>query len=224
MSSLPTPTARRLTKPSWKDTRLIIGVLLVLLSIVIGAMAFRAADDRVGVWAASRTLTPGESIGAADLERVDVQLGDAAATYLRSGQALPDGAVIDRELRPGELVPRSAIISPHDLDVQRVPVRVDPVSLTNLTKGSRVTVLAPAMPEASSEGRSTKERPTYEVFARRVTVASLPTSSGGVMGGGTASAAILVVPRDQVADLLTLDDKDHPIKLVLEAGSPEKKD
>ena len=29
MSALPTPTARRLTKPSWKDTRLLVGILLV---------------------------------------------------------------------------------------------------------------------------------------------------------------------------------------------------
>lgn len=223
MSSLPTPTARRLTTPSWKDTRLLIGILLVLLSVIIGALAFRAADDRVGVWAASTTLTPGESIAESDLTRVDVQLGDGASRYLSSEQALPDGAVIDRELRAGELLPRSAIVSPLDLEVQRVPVRVDPVSLTNLTKGSRVTVLAPTMP-SSSDGRRSRERPTYEVFARRVTVHALPKSSGGVMGTGNGSAAILVVPKDLVADLLSLDDKDHPIKLVIEAGSPEKKD
>lgn len=224
MSSLPTPTARRLTAPSWKDTRLLIGVLLVLLSVVIGAMAFRAVDDRVGVWAASTPLTPGESIDESDLKRVDVQLGDGSATYLRSDQDLPDGAVIDRELRAGELLPRSAVVSPLELDVQRVPVRVDPVSLSNLTKGSRVTVLAPAVPKPSPERRRSDERPTYEVFARRVTVYALPKSSGGVMGTGSGSAAILVVPKDLVADLLSLDDKDHPIKLVIEAGSPEKKD
>lgn len=223
MSSLPTPTARRLTTPSWKDTRLLIGILLVLLSVIIGALAFRAADDRVGVWAASTSLTPGESITESDLTRVDVQLGDGAARYLSSEQALPEGAVIDRELRAGELLPRSAIVSPLDLEVQRVPVRVDPVSLSNLTKGSRVTVLAPRMP-SSSEGRRSSDRPTYEVFARRVTVYALPKSSGGVMGTGNGSAAILVVPKDLVADLLSLDDKDHPIKLVIEAGSPEKKD
>lgn len=223
MSSLPTPTARRLTTPSWKDTRLLIGILLVLLSVIIGALAFRAADDRVGVWAARTTLTPGESIAESDLTRVDVQLGDGAGRYLSSEQALPVGAVIDRELRAGELLPRSAIVSPLDLEVQRVAVRVDPVSLSNLTKGSRVTVLAPTMP-SSSDGRRSRERPTYEVFARRVTVHALPRSSGGVMGSGNGSAAILVVPKDLVADLLSLDDKDHPIKLVIEAGSPEKKD
>ena len=224
MSSLPTPTARRLTKPSWKDTRLLIGVLLVLLSVVIGALAFRAADDRVGVWAANAPLTPGESIDESDLKRVDVQLGDGSATYLRSDQEFPEGAVVDRELRAGELLPRSAVVSPLELDVQRVPVRVDPVSLSNLTKGSRVTVLAPPAPAPSAERRRSDERPTYEVVARRVTVYALPKSSGGVMGTGSGSAAILVVPKDLVAELLSLDDKDHPIKLVIEAGSPEKKD
>ena len=44
------------------------------------------------------------------------------------------------------------------------------------------------------------------------------------MGSGTGSAAILVVPKDLVAELLSLDDEDRPIKLVIEAGSPEKQD
>lgn len=224
VSSLPTPAARRLTKPSWKDARLIIGILLVLLSIVIGALAFRAADDRVGVWTASRNLTPGESIGEGDLKRVDVQLGDGAAEYVRSDQRLPHGAVINRDLRSGELLPRSAVVSPLQLDVQRVPVRVDPISLSNLTKGSRVTVLAAAPPEPSPAGARRDVPPKYEVIARRVTVHSLPKSSGGVISTRTGSAVILVVPEDQVTELLSLDDKDHPIKLVLEAGSPEKKD
>lgn len=224
MSSLPTPTARRLTKPSWKDTRLLIGILLVLLSVVVGALAFRAADDRVGVWAATGSLTPGETISESDLKRVDVQLGDGAATYVRSDQALPEAAVVDRALRPGELLPRSAVVSPLDLEVQRVPVRVDPVSLTNVTKGSRVTVLAPQSSEPTQDGRRSDAPPTYEVFARRVTVHALPRTSGGVMGSGTGSAAILVVPKDLVAELLSLDDEDRPIKLVIEAGSPEKQD
>src|SRR5699024_2219324 len=108
VSALPTPQARRLVKPSWRDARLIIGVLLVLLAVVIGAAAFSAADDRVGMWAAKDTLTPGQKVGEGDLVRVDVQLGDASSDYLTAGERLPNGAVVDRGLRAGELVPRSA--------------------------------------------------------------------------------------------------------------------
>ena len=224
MTTLPTPSARRLTKPSWKDARLIIGVLLVLLSVVIGALAFRAADDRIGVWAASTTLTPGEPIEEGDLQRVDVQLGDASSGYIPSSQQIPVGAVVDRALGPGELLPRAAVVNAADLDVQRVPVRVDPVSLSNLTKGSTVTVLAPAAPERDEDGRRTDEDTPYEVVAEGVPVHSLPKSSGGVISSGSTAAAILVIPKDQVPQILSLDDSKRPIKLVVEAGSPEKQD
>ena len=35
MSDLPTPTASRLRSPSWRDSRLLVGVLLVLVSTVL---------------------------------------------------------------------------------------------------------------------------------------------------------------------------------------------
>ena len=37
MAELPRPTAARLRQPSWRDTRLVVGVVLVLLSMAIGA-------------------------------------------------------------------------------------------------------------------------------------------------------------------------------------------
>ncbi|UTT65263.1 SAF domain-containing protein [Janibacter sp. CX7] len=223
MSALPTPTARRLTKPSWKDTRLLVGILLVLLSIVIGAVAMSAADDRVGMWAAAGPLTPGQTIEEGDLQRVDVQLGDAQGDYLMSNERLPNGAVVDREVREGELVPRAAVVNPTELDVQRVAVHVDPAYLSNLVKGSRVTVFT-ATPQAKGEDAPAgSDEPEYEEFIRRATVHELPRS-GGVMSSGSRSSVIIVVPADKVTELLSRDTRDTPIRLAIEAGSPEARD
>lgn len=222
MSALPTPTARRLTKPSWKDTRLLVGVLLVLLSVVVGALAMRAADDRVGMWAAARQLTPGQTIAEGDFVRVDVQLGDAQSGYLMSDERLPNGAVLDREVREGELVPRAAVIDPTELREQRVAVHVDPAYLSNLVPGSRVTVFT-ATQEAKGDDAARDEDPEYEEFITRATVHSLPRS-GGVMSSGSRSSVIIVVPKDRVTELLSRDTRDTPIRLAIEAGSPEKKD
>lgn len=223
MSALPTPTARRLTKPSWKDTRLLVGILLVLLSIVIGALAMSAADDRVGMWAAAGPLTPGQTIGESDLQRVDVQLGDAQGDYLMSNERLPNGAVVDREVREGELVPRAAVIDPTELDVQRVAVHVDPAYLSNLVKGSRVTVFTAAPQAKGEDAAAGSDEPEYEEFIRRATVHQLPRSSG-VMSSGSRSSVIIVVPTDKVTDLLSRDTRDTPIRLAIEAGSPEARD
>ncbi|WP_435199643.1 hypothetical protein [Janibacter sp. GS2] len=225
MSSLPTPKARRLVKPSWKDARLIIGVLLVLLAVVIGAAAFSAADDRVGMWAAKHTLTPGHEVRDSDFVRVDVQLGEASSDYLGSGERLPNGAIIDRELRAGELVPRSAVIDPTTKRVREVPVRVDPIYLSNLTVGSRVTVFVPEARTKDPEGgATTDERVQYEELVQRATVSSLPESSGAVMGPNSGSSAVLVVPASQVEDIISIDQEETPVKLVLESGALKKGD
>ena len=77
-----TTEARRLRPPSWRDGRLVVGVLLILASVALGVRLVAAADQRVPVFAAARTLVPGERVEAADLARVDVTLGDAAGAYL----------------------------------------------------------------------------------------------------------------------------------------------
>src|SRR4051812_18960364 len=37
VAQLPEPTAKRLQRPSWRDARLLVGVVLVLLGTVLGA-------------------------------------------------------------------------------------------------------------------------------------------------------------------------------------------
>lgn len=224
MSALPTPKARRLVKPSWKDARLIIGVLLVLLAVVVGAAAFSAADDRVGMWSAKHALTPGQEVGEGDFVRVDVQLGDASSDYLAAGERLPNGAIVDRELREGELVPRSAVIDPTDKRVRDVPVRVDPIYLSNLTVGSRVTVFVPKAREVDPDVPAGDQRVEYEVLVERATVSSLPQASGAVISSGQGSSAVIVVPESQVEDIISIDQEETPVKLVLESGSLKQED
>lgn len=231
MSPLPSPTARRLTAPSWKDARLLVGILLVLLSVVLGAAAMSAADDRVGVWAAKGELTPGEQVDEGDLVRVDVQLGDATPEYVLANERLPNGAVLGRELHDGELLPRAAVVDPVDLRVRQVAVHVEPAYLSNLVKGSRVSVHAVNPRTTTDEGSGSgsddppaDDRPRYEEIVERATVHSLPRSGGGVMASGSGSTAVIVVPEGVVSELLSLDTRETPIKLVLESGSPQKQD
>ena len=82
MTELARPTAKRLTRPSWRDSRLVIGVLLVLVAATLGAKAVASADDRVPVWAAADDLVVGDRVEASSLTRVDVLLADGSVPYL----------------------------------------------------------------------------------------------------------------------------------------------
>jgi len=70
-----TPSTR-LRKPSWKDPRLLLGLLLVLLSTV-GTISLVAGLDRgVEVYVARKGIPVGERLTADDFDRVTVRLGN----------------------------------------------------------------------------------------------------------------------------------------------------
>lgn len=217
-SDLPKPTARRLTAPSWKDSRLLMGVLLILASVVLGATAVGAADDRVGVWAAGGDMTPGDPVREADLVRVEVQLGDQADSYLLAGREFPQDATLDRHVGAGELVPRSALILPGDLEVRPTTISVDPGDLTHLAKGTRVAIYA--APALTSQQKQEGEGPTYEKVMDRVTVHSVPSRGGSVIGGSRSTATVTVlVPEAEVASILSLDRGEEPLRVIPAGGT-----
>ncbi len=69
------PVPRRLTRPRWLDARLIGGVVLVLVSVLLGSLLVSSADHRQPVWSLSRDVAAGTVLTGADLRPVRVQLG-----------------------------------------------------------------------------------------------------------------------------------------------------
>lgn len=121
------PPASRLATPSWLDTRLVLGVLLVLVCVVVGARVLATADDSQRVWATTKPLAPGSTLSRGDLQRVQVRLFDSRQHYLTAGSGDgPVGYVVTRGLGDGELLPLAALRSPGELAELRdvsVPVQ-----------------------------------------------------------------------------------------------------
>src|SRR5512142_1494779 len=138
MTELATPSAKRLQRPSWRDSRLVVGVLLVVVAATLGAKAVASADDRVPVWVAAGNLVAGDEVEPTSFVRTDVRLADGMNAYLPADAPAPTGAFMLRDVRAGELVPVSAVGDADEVDVQRVTVRADAMSTSGLTRGSRV--------------------------------------------------------------------------------------
>ena len=105
------PGASRLATPSWLDTRLVLGVLLVLVSVVVGARVLSAADRSTLVWAASKDLSAGSQLSAGDLEPVRVRLFDGLESRYVPADQSPAGLLLERGLEGGELLPRQGLLS-----------------------------------------------------------------------------------------------------------------
>ena len=218
MSDLPVPTAARLKRPGWRDTRLLVGLLLVVASVVLGSVVVARADDRVPVYAARRALVPGQPLSADDLTRVDVQLGSELPRYLSAAKGLTPGQFTLREVSAGELVPAGAVGGRDEVGVQPLTLSVDAGSATALQVGSRVDVYVnPADQHAGSAG---KAYTGPELTLTGVSVSSLPRTSGGLGGGAAGDRAIQVMaPTERIKGIIAGVDLGARITVVPVVGT-----
>ena len=196
---LPGPTPRRVRPPRWLDLRLVLGVLLVLGSVLLGARVVSAADATVPVWAAATDLAPGTELGPDDLRAVDVRLDAAADLYL-STSTRPEGEVLARAVRAGELVPFSALEEPAAHVQLALPVQAGYVP-PGLLPGELIDVYAVADPGAGAVGLADGR---VTLVVRNATVQEVQGGSDGVLSTPTTAVQVVVaVPADRASDVLT---------------------
>lgn len=196
MSDLPAPPASRLPRARWLDGRLLAGVLLVLLSVVLGARVLADADRRVQVWSATRDLGADTTLRGDDLRVTSVRLDGHARHYLSASEDL-DGLVLTRAIGRGELLPASAVRPSGSPDHRRVVIEVDRTGVTGLAKGQVVDLYTVAEP------RSGETPAPPRLVLAGVTVAEDVRAADGAFGGGGAAAGVaLLVGADDVPDVL----------------------
>ncbi|MFB0833392.1 SAF domain-containing protein [Arthrobacter halodurans] len=207
----PTDGARRLRKPGWRDTRLVVGVLLVLASVA-GVVALVAALDRtVPMYVARDDISLGERVDASRLSVVDVRLDAAARNYLSAQADLDAGAQANTLIRAGELVPLRALGVPDASLRKPVTIELERSLPQAVAVGSRVDVWAGERDRSSnSYGQPALLLPAAEVSALR------PLDSGF---GGTGGTVLEVLVEDaQLAALLDALANEASITVVHNPG------
>jgi hypothetical protein len=218
MAELPKPTATRLRTPSWRDTRLVVGVVLVLLSMSVGAKVIAAAGDTVPMYAAAASLVPGQPVVQKDVKRVDVQLGADRSSYVAADHDIAPDTFALREVRPGELVPRSALGHRAEVNLKPVSVPVASGGAAQLDAGSIVDVWVNAKDSSSVTEKYGKPVKTLEV----ATVVRRPDSDGALGAVSGTAAVQIMVPEARVQALIAAIDQGAKITLVPVPGSPTK--
>ncbi|WP_104530121.1 SAF domain-containing protein, partial [Blastococcus saxobsidens] len=192
------PAPRRVRAPGWLDLRLVLGVLLVLGSVLLGARVVSAADATVPVWSAASDLAAGTELTADDLVVVDVRLDEAASLYL-SGNTRPEGSVLSRGVRAGELLPFAALEEPADLVQVALPVQAGYLP-PGVQRGRVIDVYAVADPAAGATGPAIG---SVTLVVGGVPVQAVSGSSEGVLSTPTTTVQVVVsVPADEAADVL----------------------
>lgn len=211
-AGLPAPQASRLRRPSGRDPRLLVGILLVLASVVVGARVVAAADDTKAYYVAARTLTPGDAVGPDDVRVVDARLTDPRNPYLSADQDLPAGLVAVRPVSAGELVSREALGPARDVSTQPVGIPVDGALPGGLVEGARVDVWI-ATPDPERAGGFVE--PVRVVDA--ATVAEVARDAGALGSAGATTVQVLL-GEDSLREVLGALANGADVALVLVPG------
>ena len=185
MSDIRVP-AVRVRRPSWRDPRLVIGVLVVLSSVLLGARLVAAAGDAEPVYAAAADLPSGHVLVESDLRAVPVHFGGAAAGYLSPRRPPATGAVLMRPVGAGELVPVAAVGLPDALTRRPVALPLPTPAPVGLRPGVPVDLWSSARDGSASNAYRPPVRIAEGAEVYAVTVA------GGGLGGGGSSVQVLL--------------------------------
>ncbi|RAX44156.1 hypothetical protein DQ354_17040 [Arthrobacter sp. AQ5-06] len=140
-------TGARLKPPSWKDPRLLVGVLLVLASVVGVISLVGGADQTTEVYAARDSIAVGEKLTTDNVVRAKVRLGETEQHYVTVEAGLPDGLVAVQRIGKNQLVPKESLATVDALDRKPVAVTIDEALPPQAVAGTRVDVWV-ALPDA----------------------------------------------------------------------------
>jgi hypothetical protein len=208
------PQAHRLRRPSWRDPRLLVGLLLVLGSVTAGSLVVAAADNTVPVYAATRPLVPGESLDPASLTVLHARLDTAQGRYLSARSGPPLGRVLVRPVPAGDLVPLSAVGAREDVTLRPVSVPLPEEGSEYVRAGTLVDVWVASRDPA--KGVSAYAAPRR--VAEAVPVVGRSTRQGA-LGSSTATAAQVLLGPDLLPQVIEAVDNAARITLVPVPGS-----
>ena len=177
------PPARRTHRAWWRDTRVLAGVVLLVLSMLVGARLLAGGDDAVAAWQATRDLAPGAVVSPDDVTAVSIPASLAGA--YADGSGLPT-APLDRPLLAGEILPTPA--EADRADARWVTVPVEPLHApVDLAPGDRVDVWA-------TDTTDLGVMPVPELVLESVLVSEVAVDGVGM--GGEYGVVLEIEPRD----------------------------
>ncbi|MEX5267166.1 MULTISPECIES: SAF domain-containing protein [Kocuria] len=205
-------TAARFRKPSWRDPRLLVGLLLVLLSVLGVTLLVATANRTQPYYVAANDLSVGQRITREDLGTVDAHLQDSSAQYVPDGQ-LRENAVVTQRVARGQLVPAAAVGTADELDRTPVGVALTTPMPAQAEAGSHVDVWV-AEPKPTGRGYGAPEKLVTGAEIARV------DTKDTALGGNASATVYVLVTQAQVGPLVDALGNDAKVTLVLNtAGS-----
>ncbi len=175
-----------------KNSRLAMGLGLLIISLLAATLIAKEANRTVLVWATKSDLAPGELITANDITPVSALLRESAKNYL-SASAQIIGGVVLRQISTGDLIPASAVSSSSDpLNTKLIPLTVELTDMPlGLGRGDIVDIYAIAKRDSKLT--------TPELLAGNVSVSQVLERNNSGVG-----SVLVILNNSQILPTLQL--------------------
>lgn len=191
----------RVRRPSWRDPRLLIGLVLIALAVAGVVAIVQRADTTQPFYAAARDLAPGTVISDGDLVVVHVRVG--SGEYVPQFDAVA-GKVVDRTIGEGELVPSSALVSPEGYGARSIAVESSMPLADGVGVGSLVDVWVTTQDDVGAHSA---------LVGSGLAVTDVREASSS-LGSSGAQTVYVAVPLADVAKVLEAVSSDGEIAIV----------
>lgn len=206
--------ALRLRRPRWRDPRLLIGIVLVLVSVLAGMLVISRAAATTTVMVASKDIVVGDPLTPDSFTTAELRLGEQTSRYAVAASDIPGGAVATQTVHAGELLPRSAIGQGSGVQLRPVVVDVDSAVARTVTPGAHVELWATPSDAAATD----KERSRASRLVENAVVRSI--DEGSSLGMRSMSVEVLV-PSDQVPAVLESLAAEDRVDVIAIPGASE---
>lgn len=203
-------TGARLKRPSWKDPRLLVGVLLVLASVIGVISLVGSADKTTEVYAARDSIAVGERLSQDNVVRAKVRLGETEEHYLTVESGLPEGLVAVQRIGKSQLVPRDSLGKVDALDRKPVTVTIEEGLPDQAVAGTRVDVWV-ALPDARNGFSEPK------LLLPGAEIAQV-TPGSTALGSSRSTVLMVLVADNQMPALLGAQANQAKISVVWNPG------
>jgi hypothetical protein len=203
-------TGARLKRPSWKDPRLLVGVLLVLTSVVGVISLVGSADRTTEVYAARDSIAVGEKLTPDNVIRAKVRLGETEEHYVTVESGLPEGLVAVQRIGKNQLLPKESLGKVDQLDRKPVAVTIEETLPAQAVAGTRVDVWV-ALPDARNGFSEPK------LLLPGAEIAQVSTGSTA-LGSSRNTVLMVLVADSQMPALLGAQANQAKISVVWNPG------
>ena len=205
--------ARRLRKPGWRDPRLIVGILLVVVAVAGVLTLLSVQNKTVPVYVANQDISMGEKVESTGLDIVDVRLDSVQDHYLTAQEALAEGLQANTLIRSGELVPLASLGGSDPQGRKPLSVELSKDLPVAVAVGTRVDVWA------AERGANSTTFEDPKKLLETVEVSAIHELDSG-FGGTSGQVVELLVSDEDLPDMISALANEAQLTVVFAAGGP----